>query len=314
MTEENKDVLSSIAEERRRHVEEAQQERKEEVARSAASSSSELVKANDHGEVQFVINPSFFPYSVVNGIDLIARMNDRFGVRFEPPSLGMQLGGKRPDSLSEEQLAELPKYVNSKDLNLRFVDGLVSLNIGKQGFIPPTMIKVIVFASQNIMVSVVGTSDIAEMIAKECWEVLWDLAKGQTPRTFEELAESGLDLVSHSNATTIDLGANPKVFFRPEFVGTIERLFGSKDGLSANFRKDVRSSNRRSMPFDPIVNVDEVQFKIHIPTLSGTEEASLQFSVTRRNDSGTSRITLVTQLPYQDHLSAVEEIVTSLKG
>lgn len=315
MTNESDDVLSSIAEERKKQVEEAQLERQKEFARSASSVDTDLVKVNDHGEVAFTIQPSLLPYTAIDGNELISQMTERFGVRFQMPRFGVPIGAGHSPNYSEEQIADFPRLIKSNGLKLQFEDGLVSLNVGRRDFVPPTAIKLIIFSLENITVSVTGRSDVAEMIAKECWELLWDLAKGQTARTFDELARAGLQIVAHSNATTIDLGANPKELFRPEFISTIDKLFGRKDGLSANFRKYVYFGTPPIMPRDPVVNVDEIHFKVHVPDPSGSShEAPLQLSVRRRADGGTSLISLVTQLPYNDHLSAVREIVGSLKS
>lgn len=313
MPSDEENVLSAIAEDRRKHVEEAQLERQREVARSTSAAKNDLVKANNHGEVAFTINPSLLPYTVIDGNELIFQMAERFGVRFKAPQVNLPLGQEQARGFSREQIAEFPRYVTSGDLRLEFEDGLVSLNVGKEDFVPPTAVKAITFSRENIVASVVGRSDIAEMIAKECWELLWDLAKGQTPRTFDELAKAGLQIVAHGNSTTIDLGANPKELFRAEFISTIEKLFGSKDGLSANFRKYVYSDQAGIMPTDPVVNLDEIQFKVHVPGASGSsDEAPLRLSVTTRADGGTNLISLVTQLPYDDHLLAIDAIVSSL--
>lgn len=314
MSDDEESIISTIAEERRKHVEEAQLERQREVARNTATSTDELVKVNDHGEVALTIHPSLLPYTVIDGNEIIHEMAERFGVRFKMPQISMPLGHDHSPGFSEEQIADFPRYVTSGDLRLEFENGLVSLNVGKQDFVPPTAVKVITFSNEVIVVSVTGRSDIAEMIAKECWELLWDLAKGQTPRTFDELAKAGLQIVAHSNATTIDLGTNPKEIFKADFISTIEELFGSKDSLSKSFREYVYSNEAGEMPSDPIVSVDEIQFKIQVPNASGSsDEAPLRLSVRRRADGGTNLISLVTQLPYADHLSAVKDIVESLQ-
>lgn len=314
MSSDEESVLSSIAEDRRRHVEEAQLERQRQVARSTSTVKNELVQANNHGEVAFTISPSLLPYTVIDGNEFISQMAERFGVRFKLPQVNLPLGQDRAPGFSREQIADFPRYVTSGDLRLEFEDGLVSLNVGREDFVPPTAVRAITFTRENITASVVGRSDIAEMIAKECWELLWNLAKGQTPRTFDELAKAGLQIVSHGNSTTIDLGANPKELFKVEFISTIERLFGSKDSLSANLREYVYSDQAGLMPHDPVVNLDEIQFKVHVSNASGSsDEAPIRLSVTRRADGGTNLISLVTQLPYDDHLLAVNAIVDSLK-
>jgi hypothetical protein len=308
MAIESDDVLNALAEERRKQVEAAQIERQKVVARDTIDSS-DLVVLNDHAQVTFTVLPSLLPYSTIDGNELVKRMKERFGVSFKSPMIGGPLNQGRGVEISEEQMAILPRYVKTSKLDMEFEDGFVSLNIGSRNFIAPTEITSITFTREHISVSLTGRSDVAEMIAKECWEVLWELAKGQVPRTFDELSKAGLQIVQQANSTTINLGTNPKKLFNEKFIEVLERLFGKKDGISTFFRKNM-NGDLGKIPYDPIITVDEIHFKVNVPTAGGgSYSAPLRLSVRRMSEEGTNLITLVTQLPYEEHLKVVGELV-----
>lgn len=313
MAVNNGDVLNALAEERRKQVEAAQIERQKVIARDTKDSS-DLVVLNDHAQVTFTVLPSLLPYSTIDGNDLVKKMKERFGVTFKNPVIGGPLNQGRGIDISEEQMSILPRHVKISNLNMEFEDGFVSLNIGSRNFIAPTEITSITFTREHISVSLTGRSDVAEMIAKECWEVLWELAKGQVPRTFDELSKAGLLIVQQANSTTINLGANPKKLFNEKFVSILENLFGKKDGLSKSFKKNM-NGHLSNIPYDPIITVDEIHLKVNVPTAGGgSYSASLRLSVRRVSEEGTNMITLVTQLPYDDHLTVVGELVKGIGG
>jgi hypothetical protein len=156
-----------------------------------------------------------------------------------------------------------------------------------------------------------GRSDAAELIAKECWEILWEIANDQVPKTFEELQSEGLQLLRYANTTSVNLKSNPKGLLSEKFNEFLKKKVSTPDGYAAKMIANTEKAHKGKvkMPSEPIYYLQDMQINVNIPTPSGSaREAPIMFNVRRRSDENTNSITISSQLPYSDHVNFVEEI------
>lgn len=168
------------------------------------------------GTVTYNIDPSALPLKIIDVEKFYSQLYSQFNLSFDDCELTKLF----PDvQISPTQGI---KILINNEKNIVFRDGLMQL----QGLQNITSIKYIVIGEQNLSVSVVGSTDEAEYLAKYIWLMLW---KDLTSQRTNSYLEQNIMLSRYSCVTELSFPNTISDFLHPVFLSEFKSMIEQPD-------------------------------------------------------------------------------------
>jgi hypothetical protein len=298
MTDEavsSEDALSDLARERRALAE-----------RQSARPRPSYVVGVDHSEAGYTLDPSAIPLSELDAGEFCESLNRTFGLELAPIDYGPLLNViPRDQLLAMDEAAVLQKLITVRGSVLKFENGRFPL---RNDFVPIRSMDV---NFESVIVRVGGVTEVAEAVAQDVVDLMWKLS-GSTKR-WKDL-ESAVLLVGYATATRVQLS------FPAEQLVSAALM----DTLSGNLTQGINVAKRIGYETGPakkgfsdnfvaIATLEDLTLEVSKfnPATGASNQSNLRFSVTARNDHGTGRIRVVSELKYEDHIALLNEIMSA---
>ncbi|KZF06687.1 hypothetical protein A2J03_24125 [Rhodococcus sp. EPR-157] len=286
------DALTELARERRQKAEEESRRSKPAIIESVTQS-----------EVVYSFDPAAVPYTQFDISALNAKLEELYSITLsEDLDFGPLLKRFQPKQLHELGQEELlRRLARASGSAFAWTDGQFPT---RDDYVP---IRSIRCNFESILVSVAGQSQVAEVVAQEVLEALWEAAG--VKKKWSDLKRKVL-LTGYGTRTRLNLGKSFEDTVNPEFLGYLRS--NMVDGQNFAYFMGRQEGNSTHTGLMAAVMLDSLTFKIAgFNSLSGrAEDHELQFEVTRQSDYGTGRIVASSGLPYDHH----EKLMIGLFG
>jgi len=288
------DLMSDLARETR--------ERRELAERESVRPRPKFIHSVEQSEVLYTFLPAAIPLAQIDANVLNDSLRSLYKLQLAGPDFAPLL-----TKIPREQLAQmdetelLNRLIRDRRASLKWTDGSFPL---RDDFVPIRLVEV---NFESIDVSVSGVSQVADVIAKEVMELLWQLAGSK--RKFADL-EYLLQLVAFATATRLNLGYQPECLLNPALMQFLDgnlakgKRYASEMGR-IKFPREAEEGNTTA-----IAALDDLT--IRVSRFNGTtgyaEDSEINFSVTTKSDYRTGRLLATTTLAYEKHVELLTEL------
>ena len=207
-------------------------------------------------------------------------------------------------------LEQLKFLLNRDRPTVEFENG--RFPVGPSNFVPITRL---VFSGEMILAGVVGHTAVAELLVSESFEALWKAA-GASKRWEDEDVQHNIEMRSYGSATKVDLGFDPMQFLAPGVREYLEEtIVNGEDPLGAAMGR--RSAYDAFAPSKEVVcslSLDELDFNVRTfnKRTGRSDELTVRFSVRTRDEAGRGVLTVITELPIDEHVRFVHGLVEAV--
>ena len=192
------------------------------------------------------------------------------------------------------------------DASLAWTDGRFPL---RDDFVPIRSVKL---TWEAIQVNVAGVSQIAEVIAKEVIELVWQLAGSK--KKFADV-EKFLQVVGYGTRTRLNLGYGPECLLNPQVMKFLDSNLAEGPRFAASMGR-VPVSASKSGQVSAAAALDDLTIFINkFDSSSGyTDDSELRFSITARSDYKSGRLAVTSTLPYEKHVELLSGLFKAVAG
>jgi hypothetical protein len=289
------DLISELARETR--------ERREIAVRESVRPRPKFIESVDMSEVLYVGRPPAFPLTLID----VAKLNEALRSQYQLEMADLDLSPLLT-KLSRDQLARmdevelLKRLAREPNAELKWVAGRFPL---RDDFVPIRMIEI---NFESILVSVAGVSQVAEVIAKEVLELMWQIAG--TKKRFADL-DPLMSLVAYGTGTRLNLDQAPEsLLLNPALVQFLDANLAEGSKYAASMGRTRLSVDRATTKISAVASLDDLVLRVSRfdPASGYAEQSSVKFSVTAQNDYGSGRLLVSSTLPYEEHVQFLVEL------
>lgn len=257
------------------------------------------------GTVTYNIDPSALPLKIIDVDKFYSQLCSQFNLSFDDCELTKLF----PDvQISPTQGI---KILINNEKNIVFRDGLMQL----QGLQNITSIKYIAIGEQNLSVSVVGSTDEAEYLAKYIWLMLW---KDLTSQRTNSYLEQNIMLSRYSCVTELSFPNTISDFLHPAFLSDFKSMIEQPDtfikvtGLTPYQKQNIEEHFRENKLLLYCSNITMTLVKINEIT-GESEDCSITIDLRRRTQANKKMIRFSTELPTIEHIKLINSFAEMLK-
>lgn len=257
------------------------------------------------GTVTYNIDPSALPLKIIDVEKFYSQLYSQFNLSFDDCELTKLF----PDvQISPTQGI---KILINNEKNIVFRDGLMQL----QGLQNITSIKYIAIGEQSLSVSVVGSTDEAEYLAKYIWLMLW---KDLTSQRTNSYLEQNIMLSRYSCVTELSFPNTISDFLHPTFLSEFKSMIEQPDtfikvtGLTPYQKQNIEEHFHENRLLLYCSNITMTLVKINEIT-GESEDCSITIDLRRRTQANKKIIRFSTELPTIEHIKLINSFAEMLK-
>lgn len=280
-------LLGQIAEKRRTDV----------VTEISNKTQPSFIQRIEQSEIIYTIDPSWLPYELVDLDQFVSTLHELYGLKHK------QKDGSEPTNPLEAllQRQERADY-------LEFDGG--QFRISNREII---RIRAVRLTSESLHIILLGDGSIAEVIAADVIEALWQCAG--TSKPWSEI-KGAVQKISYGTATKVNLGIPLEEFLNPELVRFFDEqcLSGEKYALHmapAFSIHNFQPSERLSSAY--VVDDLNLLFNLQDPVSGESYRAKFQFQVTAKGEYGSGLCRVVSEMPYETHVNALQKLIEYMR-
>lgn len=298
MTEVNARALQALEQEA--------EKRRQAAAKKAQVPLPKGIKSIEQTEVVYVVDPDILPFSLVDPVEFFRLLEEKYRLKYSRPSVNeaLQQFGLNPQALSDSDVFKLS--LAAGEPRCRFTSGRYPT--GPNSFVS---INSVLFTGETILVNVDGRTVVAEAVAADAFDLLWQ-SSGAIKTWGSPEVQSCVALKSYGTRTEVDLGCNPRLLLNPTVVQFLDdninvgRKYGSAMMSYSGF-DDFKPSPANMA----IWTFDELHLQVHIfNQITGRQETHLvKFVVTQKEKRGRDIVEVTTELPFDLHADLVGQII-----
>jgi len=255
-------------------------------------------------EVAYVLNPTVFPYSYLEFTTIREALEREYKLHFKMPNL--QKGGALSELALPQSIDGMGQLLLSlKEPQLEFENGLFRLPSNRA-----VKIQSVRLDSETIFVKVAGPTRVAEQVIYEVLPMLWALAG--VDKQWSEIAALH-QIAMYGTGTRVRFPEQGNSLLAPAFRGLLDSLTtdgGIACGLGSRYALHEWAPPAGSRS---IYSLDELQLIFNRQEITGTVESSrLRIGVDAKHERGTGIMSVDSELPLDEHIKLVQELLASL--
>lgn len=257
------------------------------------------------GTVTYNIDPSALPLKIIDVEKFYTELCMQFNLSFDNDELTKLLPNV---DISPTQGI---KILIDNEKNIIFRNGLMQL----QGLQNITSIKYVIIGEQNLSVSVVGSTNEAEYLAKYVWLMLW---KDLTPHRTTSFLEQKIMLSRYNCVSELSFSNTISDFLHPKFLAEFKTLLEEPDsfvkiiGLTPYCKDDIREHFQENKLILYCSNITLTLVKMN-ETTGESEDCTITIDLRQRTQANKKVIRFRTELPTSEHIKLVSEFAEMLK-
>ncbi|MCG8092370.1 MAG: hypothetical protein JAZ17_01870 [Candidatus Thiodiazotropha endolucinida] len=286
------------------------EERKLKATERANQPLPEFIKSIDSTAVVYTISPKLLPFAQLNSESFLQKVKSEFSIQFRKPPINsdqLVAFGINPNDLTEDKITQM--LLNQNNPQLAFEHG--RYKTGSNKFV---VIKHIEITSESIGVEVEGVTEIAEDIVSQIFNIFWGCCNADANWDSNEVQKS-LQLKQYKTITKITLGGKTNGILNPKLV----------EFLDANMFTNL-NIGKKALPYSQYDNFKPAEewngswsledFDFTVAAFNNntlrTEQTTIQFVTSTKEDRGRGVLRVTTTLPYQDHVEFISSLVESM--
>lgn len=248
-------------------------------------------------EISYVIHPTALPYAQANIESFSKSLNDLYGLHFDA----------EPNNEDAGPLAHL--LGRRKPNGLEFTNG--RFKISSHDFI---QIKRVLLTAERIHLVLLGPSTVADVIIADVVERLWASAGANKP--WDQIAPM-VQIKQFGTRTDVDLGFPLESLLSDRFKNFLETTCMN----GASFAKemapktavaDFKTIDRIMVSY--VVDDINLLFNLYDPQSGSADQVKLQIRIGAKHLYGGTVCSVITELPYEQHVLCVGALIKELKG
>lgn len=257
-------------------------------------------------EAAYVLNPVALPYANISFVALNNALKQEYGLQFKTPDLGR---------LQSLQLLRIPQtteelgqmLLSLKDPQLEFENGLL-ITADRRAI----KIQSVALSGEMVFAKVSGATKAAEQVIYELVPLLWALAGVYQP--WSEICKYH-QVATYGTGTRVKFPDQGLGFLSPAFTATLNNLVSPNKGLALSMgRRDALHEWVTPEGSSAKFTLDELQILFHRNEPTGNfETCRLRIGVNARHERGTGVMAVDSELPLDEHLTLVEQIIEAVK-
>lgn len=282
-------------------------QRRELAERESERPRPDFIHSVDHSEVIYYFAPSALPFRQLDIPAMSEALSSLYQVQIKGPDLSPLLR-----TLTLEQVMELSeedrmaRLVRADDVGFQWTNGKFPL---RDDYVT---VRIIAVTFEAVQVAVAGVSQVAEVIAKEVIELMWQLSGSK--KKYADV-ERYLKLVGYGTSTRLELGYGPECLLNPRVM----------EYLDANLTAGQRYAEAIGVvPISPrgfsrkqvsaVAALDDLTLRVSTfdPATGYSEHSDIQFSVTAESDYRTGRLRVTTAQPYEKHVELLSDLFSAI--
>jgi hypothetical protein len=263
----------------------------------------DFIRSVESSEVIYYFFPSALPFRQLDLAAVSAALSSLYEVQIQGPDLSPLL-----KTLTLEQVMELneeermARLVRVTDVAIEWTNGKFPL---RDDYVP---IRTIAITYEAVQIAVSGVSEVAEVIAKEVVELLWQLAGSK--RKYADV-EKHLKLVGYGTATRLELGYGPECLLNPKVMEFLDSNLsnGSRYAESMGI-VPVRSGTETKRQVNAVAALDDLTLKVITfdPATGYAENCEIQFSIMGTADFKTGSLRARSAQPFEKHVDLLSNL------
>ena len=286
------------------------QERREELEKDLSQKPTpQFILSIQQAAVSYTIDPLMLPYSQVDFSRFSMILKEKYNLCFRKPSI--------PDSLLDVASCEeidarrIETLMNAEQSSSSVVFTAGRFPISRDDFVPITQVEM---NREAVQVVVQSNSKVAEVIAKEVVESLWESTG--CPKRWDNISPM-VQMIGYSTTTKVNFGISLNKFLCPSLSNFLDQevASGSKHGAGMMTRS---ARHNFAPPPDTVITwaVDELQLYVYVFNKQNGrfERCQMRFSVRTYDEENAGIFAFVSELPFDEHVACLEKLKDHLEG
>ncbi len=261
-------------------------------------------------QVRYLFNPEFFRRDAIDFQKLVTSLSQKYELEFQVPEMVKLAARQQAQDPASVTANDRLKEALESNTGLLFLDGL--LKYQDKGEDIERVIRIVNVHSQNLRVTVDGTTREAEFVAER---IACDLLDAQHMKPARESFFRHVAGKQYVSATTLRLGTSIDALFSKELKGFVSKTVeGDLGWKTAVLPTAPNEKNKDDFVSRCAFRTLEFSLSVYDKTSGDHDTSDLVIGITDKRWLGSDLITIGSKLNTDDHLVLVRNLVRDLTG
>jgi hypothetical protein len=280
--------------------------RRERVIEAIPASRPAWLESIEAGEIAYYLRIPALPINQIDPQLFIEALRDAYGLvlgKLDLSPLLARMTREELGGLAERDI--LDQIVRTPRGQLKLTNGRFSQ---RNDFYAINFVRL---SFEAVMVQVSGPTVIAETVARDVAEMVW-AAVGVTKQW--PAIEPDLMLIRYGTSTRIDLPGGSHRLLNPALWKFLQDNLDQSSVFATDLAGVPQVPGRPPSRVVAVPSFDSLEVRIGILNMATGHDtsASLKFQVTARSDHGSGRVLVTSQLPYEQHIELLGQLLAGL--